>query len=150
MPFSYSTLSPRTEQCSPCDPSGAAHISPHITDVTFLTVQTFSSYHTLSSYYRCSNSGTVHFLLALHNLLQPSVTGPLKALPPLFFKPPKNFACPLIFEFFPVPIIFKCPPVLFLVAPTFFGGGAKIQRCGQETVALIISQLINKYKARPR
>ena len=52
------------------------------------------------------------------SMKHPSVTGLLKALPPLFLPTPKKFCMPLTFEFFPVPPNFHMPPVLFLVAPT--------------------------------
>ena len=116
--FWYSTLSPHTEQCSPCDPSGAPHLSPHTTDVTFLTVLTFSSQYTLSSYYRGRNSGTVHFLVALHSLLlHSSVTGPLKALPLYFLDLHEILHAPSYLNFSQSPN-FQMSPCIILSSPT--------------------------------
>ena len=50
-------------------------------------------------------------------LIHPSVTGPQKALHPLFFKPPKKFCMPLIFEFFLVPPNFQMSPCIILSCP---------------------------------
>ena len=76
------------------------------------------------------------------NILQhPSVTGPLKALPPLFFKPPKKFCMPLIFEFFPVPPNFQMSPRIILSCPhiILFGGGAKMSEYPQKTAMPLIN-----------
>ena len=63
----------------------------------------------------CTN---IPFGVLCEPLEHPSVTGPLKALLPLFFQTPKKFCMPLIFNFFPSPPHFQMSPVLFLVAPT--------------------------------
>ena len=72
---------------------------------------------------RCSTKA--HILALRH----PSVTGPLKALPPLFSNPQEILYAPSYLKFSQSPLIFKCPPCIILSCPNIvlFGEGQKFQ-----------------------